>query len=173
MGSSASYGAQCSIFLARVCVPVSTRTSSRGEVSRRANRLKVRSPGFDEWDDFCENRPLLFGSPRFNAPITMRAKAMVSWWDPWMNREEIIFTIEIVIGIFVFTVNRKVIPNVFNNNRFSTFIIYYLLLSDKIYIYKFRNPSRFCASFIDSLSIFLSLSFLRGDHTPNRIKKAR
>lgn len=125
MGSSASYGAQCSIFLARVCVPVSTRTSSRGEVSRRANRLKVRSPGFDgaEWDDFCENRPRLFGSPRFNAPITMRAKAMVSWWDPWMNREEIIFTIEIVIGIFVFTVNRKVIPNVFNNNRFSTFII--------------------------------------------------
>lgn len=123
MGSSASYGAQCSIFLARVCVPVSTRTSSRGEVSRRANRLKVRSPGFDEWDDFCENRPRLFGSPRFNAPIIMRAKAMVSLWDPWMNREEIIFTIEIVIGIFVFTVNRKVIPNVFNNNRFSTFII--------------------------------------------------
>lgn len=53
----------------------------------------------------------------------MRAKAMVSLWDPWMNRKKIIFTIEIVIGIFVFTVNRKVIPNVFNNNRFSTFII--------------------------------------------------
>lgn len=29
-----------------------------GQVSRRANRLKVRSPGF-EWDDFCEKSPTL------------------------------------------------------------------------------------------------------------------
>lgn len=45
-----------------VCVPLSTRTcfplppSRVGQVSRRANRLKVRSPGF-EWDDFCEKSP--------------------------------------------------------------------------------------------------------------------
>lgn len=58
--------AQCSIFFARacVCVPLSTRTcfplppSRVGQVSRRANRLKVRSPGF-EWDDFCEKSPTL------------------------------------------------------------------------------------------------------------------
>lgn len=47
-----------------VCVPLSTRTcfplspSRVGQVSRRANRLKVRSPGF-EWDDFCEKSPTL------------------------------------------------------------------------------------------------------------------
>lgn len=79
------YGRTMLDFL-RACVRASvyqnflSPSPPRGQVSRRANRLKVRSPGFDgaEWDDFCDNRPRLFDSPRFNAPITMRMKAMES-----------------------------------------------------------------------------------------------
>ena len=78
--------AQCSIFFARacVCVPLSTRTcfplppSRVGQVSRRANRLKVRSPGF-EWDDFCEKS--------LDPSVPRDLMRRLPWgWKPWYPR---------------------------------------------------------------------------------------
>lgn len=86
--------AQCSIFFARacVCVPLSTRTcfplsplscwasfAAREQVESSISGIRM---GWLLW-----KVPRPFGSPRFNAPITMRMKAVVSSWDVgWIKK---------------------------------------------------------------------------------------
>lgn len=150
-------------FLLRACVRTSVYKNflslpplPRGEVSRRANRLKVRSPGFDGANG------MTFAKTEPSCDLVRRLSC---GWKPWgegyldvVNREGNIyfgfplflkkFHVTLFLRLklwrecfvsrlsiaFIVTVNRKVVPNI------RAYLIIIVFQNDKLKIYLSVHP---------------------------------